>query len=147
MRERDVPDSLANRDLPDFGDPAWTPAPAAPDRRVAIVSTAGLIHRGDRPFGLGSADYRIIDGEDDRDLLMTHVSTNFDRSGFVQDHEVVFPIQTLQQAAADGMVGSVARYHYTFMGATGPKQMRPAAIQVSRAMSAEGVNTALLVPV
>ena len=147
MREQDVPESVANRDLPDFGEPGWTPAPPPEARRVSIVSTAGLIHRGDRPFGLGSADYRIIDREDDRQLLMTHVSTNFDRSGFLQDHEVVFPIQRLVEAAKAGSIGSVARYHYTFMGATNPEQMRPAALQVARAMADEQVNVALLVPV
>lgn len=147
MREQDVPEALAQRDLPDFGEPSWTPPPPRDSRRVSIVSTAGLIHRGDRPFGFGSADYRIIDREDDRDLLMTHISTNFDRSGFVQDHEVVFPIKRLEEAAASGAIGSVARYHYTFMGATSPEQMRPAALQVARAMLSEGANVALLVPV
>jgi len=147
MREKDVPRALADRELPDFGEPSWTPAAPPDQQRVAIVSTAGLIHRGDRPFGFGSADYRIIDREDDRDLLMTHVSTNFDRSGFLQDHEVVFPIKRLEEAAASGTIGSVARYHYTFMGATSPEQMKPAALQVARAMSSEEVNVALLVPV
>ena len=59
MREEDVPTRLAERDCPDFGDPAWTPPPPAAERRVAIVSTAGLIQRGDRPFSFGAADYRI----------------------------------------------------------------------------------------
>lgn len=147
MREEDVPKGLAERDLPDFGEPSWAVPPPKAQQRVAIVSTAGLIHRGDRPFGLGSADYRIIDRADDRDLLMTHVSTNFDRSGFVQDHEVVFPIKRLEESAAAGTIGAVARYHYTFMGATNPEQMRPAALQVASAMKSEGVNVAVLVPV
>jgi len=147
MREEDVPNGLADRDLPDFGDPSWTAPPLTAQQRVAIVSTAGLIHRGDTPFGFGSADYRIIDREDDRDLLMTHISTNFDRSGFLQDHEVVFPIKRLEELAAAGKIGSVSRYHYTFMGATNPEQMRPAALQVARSMRNEEVNVALLVPV
>jgi D-proline reductase (dithiol) PrdB len=117
---------------------------------VAIVSTAGLMQRGDRPFGFGAADYRIIDRDDPADLLMTHISTNFDRSGFLQDHEVVFPLQRLREMADDDDspgLDAVARYHYSFMGATEPEQMQPAARQLARAMLGEGANIALLVPV
>ncbi len=147
MREEDVPKGLVGRELPDFGDPPRVePAPAS-ERRVSIVSTAGLIHRGDRPFGLGSADYRVIDRDDERDLLMTHLSTNFDRSGFVQDHEVVLPLQRLREAADDGSIGDVARFHYSFMGATPPDKMRATAEQVATTMLADGTNVALLVPV
>ncbi len=147
MREADVPAGLAERQCPDFGEPAWVAPPSKAERQVAIVSTAGLIQRGDRPFGLGSADYRIIDRDDPADLLMTHVSTNFDRSGFVQDHEVVFPLQRLVEAAEDNEIGGVARYHFSFMGATNPEQMQGAAEQLARAMTGEGTNIALLVPV
>ena len=146
MRADDVPASLAERECPDFGEPAWQVPPSAADRQVAIVSTAGLIQRGDRPFGLGSADYRIIDADDDADLLMTHISTNFDRSGFVQDHEVVFPLRRLTEAAGPDF-RQPARYHFSFMGATNPDQMRTATDQLARAMVGEGTNIALLVPV
>jgi len=46
MREEDVPIEIAGRPCPDFGDPAWVEPPARHARRVAIVSTAGLIQRG-----------------------------------------------------------------------------------------------------
>ena len=147
MREEDVPAGLAERECPDFGEPAWVTPPAKAERQVAIVSTAGLIRRGDRPFGFGSADYRIIDRDASADLLITHISTNFDRSGFVQDHEVVFPLQRLADAAASGEIGGVARYHFSFMGATNPEQMQGAVAQLARAMTGEGTNIALLVPV
>lgn len=147
MREQDVPAGLAERKCPDFGEPAWTAPPPQGERRVAIVSTAGLIRRGDRPFGFGSTDYRIIDRDDPADLLMTHVSTNFDRTGFLQDTEVVFPLRRLSEAATAGAIAEVARYHYSFMGASGPEQMQPAAQQLARVMLGEGTNIALLVPV
>ena len=147
MRTDEVSTALAERPCPDFGEPVWTPAPTAAARRLAIVSTAGLIQRGDRPFGFGAADYRIIDSESSADLLMTHISTNFDRSGYLQDHEVVFPLRRLKEAAEDGDIGSVARFHYSFMGATNPEQMAPAVKEMARAMAGEGTNTVLLVPV
>ncbi|MFP6835671.1 MAG: glycine/sarcosine/betaine reductase selenoprotein B family protein [Pseudomonadales bacterium] len=146
MREADVPEELINRPCPDLGPPPWAQPPNA-DRQVAIVSTAGLIQRGDRAFGFGAADYRIIDRDDPADLLMTHISTNFDRSGFLQDHEVVFPLKRLQELANDGEIDAVARYHYSFMGATDPAEMEPAARQLAGAMRGEGTNVVLLVPV
>ena len=147
MLSEQVPRGLADRECPDFGDPVWTEAPDSGKRQVAIVSTAGLIHRGDRPFGLGAADYRIVDREDPRDLVMTHISTNFDRSGFVQDPEVVFPLQGLKSLAASGEIGAVGRYHYSFMGATDPKAMEPAVKTLAGTLHADGTNVVLLVPV
>jgi D-proline reductase (dithiol) PrdB len=146
MREEDVPEHLGNTPCPDLGPTPWVAPPTA-GRRLAIVSTAGLIQRGDRPFGFGAADYRIIDRDDPADLLMTHISTNFDRSGFLQDHEVVFPLKRLQECVDVGEIEGVARYHYSFMGATDPEQLEPAARQLAGAMHGEGTNIALLVPV
>ena len=51
---------------------------------------------------------------------MSHISVNFDRSGFQQDLNVVFPVERLREMAADGEIGSVAD---SFMGATDPEQM------------------------
>ncbi len=146
MREEDVPEHLANLPCPDPGPAAWALLQDK-TRKVAVVSTAGLMQRGDRPFGFGSADYRLIDRENPADLLMTHISTNFDRSGFLEDHEVVFPLQRLQELADGGHIDAVARFHYSFMGATSPELMQPAARQLARAMLGEDSNIALLVPV
>ena len=79
----------------------WVEGPSLSTRRVAIISTAGLIRRGDRPFALGDAGYRLIPGDlDMAEMVMSHVSTNFDRSGFQQDVNVVFPIDRLRELAA-----------------------------------------------
>lgn len=147
MREEDVPQRLIDLDCPDLGAPPWREPPAAAQRRVSLISTAGLMQRGDTPFGLGAADYRVVDAQDSPELLMTHISTNFDRSGFFQDHEVVFPLARLRELAEEGMVAAPARYHYSFMGATSPEAMEPAARQLARVMHQEGVDTALLLPV
>jgi D-proline reductase (dithiol) PrdB len=43
-------------------------------------------------FAWGSNDYRVISGDGSAsDLVMSHVSVNFDRTGFQQDLNVVFP--------------------------------------------------------
>ena len=60
MRDEDVPEHLLKTQCPDLGPTPWVTPPTV-DRQAAIVSTAGLMQRGDRPFGFGAADYRIID--------------------------------------------------------------------------------------
>lgn len=47
-------------ELPDFGATPFVAGPPLRQRRVAIISTAGLHVRGDRPFEPSAADYRII---------------------------------------------------------------------------------------
>jgi hypothetical protein len=61
--------------LPKFDARPWVKGPALAKRRVAIVSTAGLHKRGDRPFGAGAMDYRVIPGGcSGGDLVMSHMS-------------------------------------------------------------------------
>ena len=105
------------------------------------------MHRGDKRFSIGAADYRILDTESDQDVLMSHVSTNFDRSGFVQDHNVVLPLDRLREKQAQGQIGSMARYHYSFMGATPAEKMQPAAEQLARNLRGDEVDGLILVPV
>ena len=147
MRREDVPTGLAERKSAEFTPTMPISGVALKERRVALVSTAGLMHRDDRPFALGASDYRILDRESDRDILMSHVSTNFDRTGFVQDTNVVLPLDRLEEKAAAGEIGSVARYHYSFMGATAPQAMRPAAEQLAKNLRDDEVDGLILVPV
>lgn len=147
MRAADVPARLATIVCPTMDEPHAVSGPALSARRIAIISTAGLAPAGDRLFSLGGADYRIIDTEDQRPIQMTHISTNFDRSGFAADLNVVFPLQRLHEQAERGQIGSVARYHYSFMGASDPQTMRPALDQIVGLLKADNVDIALLVPV
>ena len=139
---------LVDLDCPTFDGQPWAGGPAIDKRRVAIVSTAGIHPRDDRPFSVGAADYRIIPGETAAaDLVMSHVSSNFDRSGFQQDINVVFPIDRLRELAAEGRIGSVAGYHYSVMGATTPEQMEPAAHEMAGLLKADAVDAVLLIPI
>ena len=81
-------------DCPTFEHMPWVEGPPLNRRRVAIISTAGLHARGDRPFALEPGDfYRVIPGDiQANDLVMTHVSTNFDHSGWQQDWNILFPL-------------------------------------------------------
>lgn len=139
---------LATLPCPTFEIHPWASGPPLRQRRVAIVSTAGLHRRGDRPFEGMAGDYRVIPAEcTARDLVMTHISTNFDRTGFQQDWNVVFPLDRLRELASDGSIGSVADYHYSFMGATEPAEMENAARKLAGLLKGDRVDAALLVPV
>ena len=92
---------LEKLSCPTFETQPWVEGAPLGNRRLAIVSTAGLHSRNDRPFTLDSGDYyRVIPGDIKADdLVMTHVSTNFDHTGFQQDWNVVFPIDRLRELA------------------------------------------------
>lgn len=128
-----------------------TPSVSGPplsQRKVAIISTAGLHKKGDRPFDVGASDYRLIPSDiDAKSLVLSHISTNFDRTGFQQDWNVMFPLDRLNDLVHEGIVGSVATYHFSLMGATDPRDMESTAIEIANIMKKDGVNGVLLVPV
>jgi D-proline reductase (dithiol) PrdB len=118
------------------------------ERRVVIISTAGLHRRGDRPFRPGDGSYRVIPAEtSSAELVMSHISVNFDRTGFQQDANLVFPIDRLRELVAEGMVGSMATVHYSFMGAFPPAAAEPHAKHLAGLLKADKVDAVLLVPV
>ena len=133
---------------PSFDTEPWVAGPPLQERRIALISTAALQHRDDAPFMLGTGDYRVIaDDTPAKDLVMSHISTNFDRSGFEQDLNVVLPLDRLHEMAEAGEIGSVARFHYAFMGSTDPTQMEDAARAMAKHLKADGVDSCLLIPV
>jgi len=140
---------IANLQCATFETRPWSEGPPLNQRRVALISTAGLHPRGDRPFTFMPEDhYRLIPGDiTASDLTMTHVSANFDRTGFQQDWNVVFPLDRLRELAAKGIIGSVADFHYSFMGATDPLQMESTARDLAGLMKRDDVDAVLLVPV
>jgi D-proline reductase (dithiol) PrdB len=152
MRLEKLPTALAERfaslECPDFATTPWVKGPPLGERRVAIVSSAGLVVRGERPFRGREADYRVIPGMTQPDeLLCSHISINFDRTGFQEDWNVVFPLDRLRELAAEGVIGSVAATHYSFMGATDPREMEGAAREVAGRLKQDRVDAVLLSPV
>ncbi len=140
---------LEELDCPTFETRPWVKGPPLSQRRVAIISTAGLHNRDDRPFTRDPLDsYRVIPGSSRaNDLVMTHVSTNFDRSGFMQDWNIVFPVDRLTEMAEEGIIGGVADYHYSFMGAHDPMNMETSARNIAGLLKKDKVDAVLLIPV
>lgn len=151
-RLEDIPEptrtAVANLACPAFETAPFVLGPKLSERRVAIVSSAALIHRGDKPFPVGSGEFRAVpESWDNADILMSHVSINFDRTGFQRDINVVFPIDRLRDLAAEGVIGSVAATHFTVMGSTDPGAMVESADGMAAAMHADNVNAVVLTPV
>ncbi len=141
-------EALVNQELPDFGDTPWVTPKPLNECRVALISTAGLHRPEDPPFTPGAGDYRIIPDDTDMGVLtMSHLSTNFDRSGFYQDVNTSFPADRLHELADEDVIGSVASRHYSFMGATPPTAMEPVARDLAKVLKADNVDAVALVPV
>ena len=144
------PTRTAVRDVPCPSFETWpfVAGPQLSERRIAIVSSAALIRRGDKPFPFGSGETRAVSSDwDVRDILTSHVSINFDRAGFQRDVNVAYPIERLRELADEGVIGSVADTHFTIMGSSDPKVMVESADAIAAAFHADGVNGVLLAPV
>ena len=135
--------------LPRFTQRHWARGPQLAQRRVAIVSTAGLHARGDRPFGAGGMDYRVIPGDVHADqLVMSHMSVNFDRSGFQEDWNVAFPLDRLKELAREKVIASAAAFHYSFMGAVSPvTNYESKAAELAQLLHGDKVDAVVLSPV
>ena len=151
-RLEDIPqptrDAVANLPCPSFDSHPFVAGPPLARRRVAIVTSAALIRRGDQPFAYGSGEARPVPSSVPAgDRLISHVSINFDRSGFQRDRNVVFPLDRLRELAAEGAIAGVADTHYTVMGSTDPAAMVDAADQIAGQLQQDRVDAVLLTPV
>jgi D-proline reductase (dithiol) PrdB len=115
MSDTPMRDYAAGMAMPDLGPTPWTAPKPLSDSRVAIVTTAALHMVGDDGFTNDDTSFRVIPRER-RDLALGHWSPNFDRAGFAADLDVVYPIDRLEELAADGVIGSVAPRHLAFAG-------------------------------
>jgi len=151
-RLSDLPPAQAKRlaeiECPDFTTRPFVSGPPLSDRRIAIVSSAGLFKRGAEPFRGRDVDYHVIPGDIAwQDLLTSHISINFDRTALQEDWNVVFPRDRLQELVAEGVIGSLADTHYSFMGASDPIAMEPYARELASRLKQEEVDSVLLTPV
>ncbi|HET9855015.1 MAG TPA: glycine/sarcosine/betaine reductase selenoprotein B family protein [Methylomirabilota bacterium] len=129
--------------------PFTRPAQPLSRSRLAIVTTAGLHRRADRPFGPGEQGYRVIPAEmPAADIVQSHTSLGFDRVPTMRDLNISFPLDRLRALVTRGELGAMALHHYSFMGAlrdlrliqneTGP--------EVGRRLRDEGVDAVLITP-
>jgi D-proline reductase (dithiol) PrdB len=151
-RLEDIPqptrDAVVAAPCPAFDSQPFNGGPPLAQRRLAIVSSAALIRRGEKPFHFGSAECRFLPASiPNGELLLSHVSINFDRAGFQRDLNVVYPIDRLREFAAEGVIGGMAETHFTVMGSTDPVGMTATADQIAGQLRQERIDSILLSPV
>ncbi len=153
VRLADMPTEEAAHLLAKACDPfdtkPWVAGPPLSKRRVAILTSAGLHRVGDPAFATFDLSYRVIPGTTlANQLTMTHSSIHFDRTGFREDVNVVFPIDRLHELASEGVIGSVADYHYSLMGAGWPPPaIEPTIRELADRLREDEVDAVCLAPV
>ncbi len=153
VRMADLPEFdqniLMGMECPAFETRPWAEGPPLNRRRVAMITTAGLHMRSDRPFQMGQPDlYRVIPGyAGSSDLIMSHGAASFDRTGYQRDLNVVFPIDRLRELAEEGAILSLADYHYAFGTPLNMAQSETAAKELGDLLKKDNVNAVLLFPV
>ena len=154
VRLSDLPEyereHLLAKSLPPLGPPAWVTAQKPlSEMRIALITTAGLHYRDDPAFAFADATFRPIDNKEDAgDLVMSHSSVNFDRTGFAEDVNIVFPLDRFKELEEQRKVGSLAAVHYSFMGAgLPPAAYEQGAAQVAGMLKQDKVDAVFLTPV
>jgi D-proline reductase (dithiol) PrdB len=132
----------------------WTPVKKALlHSRIAIVTTAGVHHRDQKPFDMqdreGDPSYRTIDlWKPLPELMITH--DYYDHTDADKDINIVFPIERLKEFERLGLIGHVSDIHYGFMGhITGrhiPALINKIAPEVARKLHEDNIDAVLLTP-
>ena len=115
VRLSDLPEAEAAHLLAKVCEPfpsrPWVEGPPLAERRVALVTSAGLHRVGEIAFSTVDLSYRVIPRTaSTSELTMTHSSIHFDRTGFREDVNLVFPLDRLRELESEAVIGSVADF-------------------------------------
>jgi len=154
VRLADLPDyereHLLVKNQPPLGPFVWVQnEKSLNDKRIALITTAGLHFRDDDAFEFADATFRAIPGDENaNNLIMSHSSVNFDRSGFQEDVNLVFPIDRFRELEKEKTIGSLASIHYSFMGAgLEPKYYEKTVRSLAGMLKKDKVDAVFLTPV
>ena len=151
-RIADIPqptrDNILALATPEPAGAPWVQPKPLSRARLAILTSAALYRRSEMPIAAGSTEYRELPATlAAADMLMSHISINFDRIGFQRDVNVAYPIDRMRELAVAGLIGAVADTHYSVMGSTDPQTMTATAHAVVGRLKQEQVDAVLLCPV
>jgi D-proline reductase (dithiol) PrdB len=117
--------------------------------KVALVTTAGLHLRTDRPFIKYDQTFRVIPSSTkEGDILQSQSSIGFDRSLRMRDLNVVFPLDRVHEFVQRGEIGELATDFYSLVGAQDDSEATAEAIgkPLGAALRTEGVDVVLITP-
>jgi D-proline reductase (dithiol) PrdB len=148
MADEDIKAMTADIETPVFETSAFTTPKPLAEATVAIVTSASLHHPDDDDFAPGDTGFRELSSAR-RDYTMGHWSPNFDTTGFAADINTVFPIDRLDELAAQGTIGAVSATHLAYAG----NQFDLSAVRLdsgpagAKRLLSLGVDVVLLTPV
>ncbi|MDA1036422.1 MAG: glycine/sarcosine/betaine reductase selenoprotein B family protein [Chloroflexi bacterium] len=119
------------------------------ESKLALVTTAGLQVRGDVSFTNNDQSFRVIPANTPlRDIVQSHTSIGFDRTAFMRDINVSFPVNRLNELVARGVVGSLSTNFYSFMEAlrNPSKIVEETGPVVAKLLIEDGVDVVFLTP-
>ena len=124
------------------------------EARIAIVTTAAYYQPGQPPFDVsvrgGDCSYRVLPSDTDLSTLrIAHRSDAFDVRGMASDKNLALPLDRLKALAEQGVIGSVAPRHFSFMGSISApgRLVAGTAPEVARMLLEDAVDAVLLTPV
>jgi D-proline reductase (dithiol) PrdB len=136
------------------GEIPWSPARVRlPDACLALVTSAGVHPKGDRPFDMTNPDgdhsFRVIPGDAAlSDLTITH--DYYDHRAADHDLNCVFPLERLHEFAEAARIGRVAPRHLGTMGhilgAQERRLVEETAPAIAALLVADGVDYVLATP-
>ena len=98
-----------------FENTAFTTPKPLSESTVAILTSAALHHPEQPGFDPRDTSFRKLDAAR-RDYRLGHWSQDVDQVGFGVDYNVVFPIDRLDELAANGTIGAVSDLHLAYAG-------------------------------
>lgn len=119
--------------------------------RLTFVSSAGVQPKGTLPFDVvhpvGDYSFRRVPSSANPVDLEIH-QLKYPTVGAHRDLNVIFPIERLQELAADGVIGGLTPNLFSFIGYNmDPERLeRTLAEEIADAVVADGAEAALLCP-
>jgi D-proline reductase (dithiol) PrdB len=124
------------------------------ESRIALVTTAGLRAPGQEAFDhsikKGDTSFREISNDIEiRNLVESHRSYAFDRTGIRDDINLVFPLNRFHELESKNLIGQLNHRHFSFMGSiVGPRKLiEETAPLVAEMLREDKVDAVFLTPV
>ena len=121
------------------------------ESRLTFVSSAGVQPKGTMPFDvvhpIGDYSFRRVPSDSKPSDLEIH-QIKYPTSGAHKDLNVIFPIERLQELAAEGVIGGLTPDFFSFIGYNmDPERLEQTlAEDIADAVVADSTDVALLAP-
>ena len=132
--------------LPDLDGVPWaTMSRPLSESKLALVTTGGVYLREEEKFERGDHTFRELPSDvSQEEVRIWH--PGYDSGPAMQDINCIFPIHRFRELEAEGIIGSLADTHYSFMGLipNTTALIEESAPEAARRLKAAGVDAAFL---